>query len=198
MSFYETSNANIIRFAVHNPAKKVIAPFVQLKRIAGISSIGSGTGAHYTGTRTAGGNVVLDDNSWLLTPEQLANGSLIINPTGAGGNATCDRYTLPSAYDLQQFLGGRFAFNMTANQINVGAGANQMTGSNDFFVLNVYNLATHTGYFVAYNNGSTKPIVAAPAANDAEMTPVLVQFSGVNSPYPTVNGVQNSVSYTVY
>jgi hypothetical protein len=198
MAFYQTNNSSIVRFTVHDPARQVIAPFATLQRVVQIQNVGSGTGAHYTGTRTAGGNVVLDDNSWLLTPEQLANGSLIINPTGAGGNATCDRYTLPSAYDLQQFLGGRGAFNMAANLVNVAAGANPMNGSNDFFVLNVYNLATHTGYFVAYNNGSTKPIVAAPAANDAEMTPVLVQFSGVNSPYPTINGVQNSVSYTLY
>ena len=189
MSFYETSNANIIRFAVHNPAKKVIAPFVQLKRIAGISSIGSGTGAHYTGTRTAGGNVALVNNSWLLTPEQIQNGSLIINPTGAGGNATCDAYTLPPAFALQEFLSGRGAFNMES----------QNTGANDYFVLNVYNLASHTGYIYAYQGGSAvKPIRAAFNGDDARLTPVLIEFTGVNSSYPTVNNVSNYVSYNIY
>jgi hypothetical protein len=187
MSFYETSNANIIRFAISNPSKKVIAPFTNIKRITAISYVGSGTGAHYTGALTAGGNVNTFNKSFLLTPEQIQNGALIINPTGAG--ASCDSYTLPSAYSLQEFLSGRGAFNMDS----------QNTGANDFFILNVYNIATATGFVYAYQGGSAvKPIVRAPAANDAVLTPVLIEFTGVNSSYSTVNGVQNYVSYNVY
>jgi hypothetical protein len=190
MSFYETSNANIIRFAVHNPAKKVIAPFSNIKRIAAISNIGSGTGAYYTGTLTAGGNVNTFNNSFLLTPEQIQNGCLIINPTGAGGN--CDSYTLPSAFALQEYLSGRGAFNMIS----------QNTGANDFFILNVYNLATVTGYIHAFDHAVASPDVKsirpATVANDALVTPVLIQFTGVNSSYATVNGNPNYVSYNVF
>jgi hypothetical protein len=30
------------------------------------------------------------------------------------------------------------------------------------------------------------------------MTPVLLRFSGVNSPLATINGVANAVTYTLY
>jgi hypothetical protein len=171
MSFYETSNANIIRFAISNPAKKVIAPFNNLKRIAAFSSVGGG----YSGFNT---NVALQ-------PEQLQNGALIIR---AANNATGGSFTLPSAYSLQEFLGGRGAFNMDS----------QTTGTNDYFVLNVYNLSTNTGNVIAWDNLSSKQIAVAPTANDSSVTPVLIQFNGVNSTYATVNGVANYVSYTLY
>ncbi|NBX39334.1 MAG: hypothetical protein EBR54_07995, partial [Flavobacteriia bacterium] len=68
----------------------------------------------------------------------------IISPT-----AGTDTYALPSAYALQQYFGGRFAFNMAANQVNVGAGANQLNGNNDFFLINFYNLSQTAGKQVA-------------------------------------------------
>ena len=175
MSFYETSNSNIIRFAVSNPAKKVIAPFNNMKRIAAFSSVGGGYSGYYTGTNT----------NWALTPEQLQNGALIIR---AANNATGGAFTLPSAYALQEYLSGRGAFNMDS----------QNTGANDYFVLNVYNLSTNTGNVVAWDNQSAKQVAAAATANDAVLTPVLIQFNGVNSSYATVNGVPNYVSYTLY
>jgi hypothetical protein len=176
MSFYETSNANIIRFAISNPAKKVIAPFNNLKRIAAFSSVGGG----YSGFNT---NVALQ-------PEQLQNGQFIIS---AANNATGGSFTLPSAYSLQQFLGGSDAFNMIGN---LTTQAN--TGLNSYFILNVYNLSTNTGNFIAYDNQSSKQIAVAAAANDSTVTPVLIQFNGVNSSYATQNGVANYVSYTLY
>ena len=109
MSFYDTNNSSIIRFAVHNPAKKVIAPFSNLKRVAAFSNIGTGQAAFSAADA--------------LTPELLQNGSLIIKPTSSGNND----YTLPSAYNLQEYLSGRGAFNFDANN----------TGANDFFVINV-------------------------------------------------------------
>ena len=192
MSFYQSNNANIIRFAINNPAKKIVAPFANIKRIASVSFVGSGYSGYFTGTSAGTLN-----NSFLLTPEQIQNGALIINPViNTGAN-----YTLPSAYSLQEFLGGRGAFNMAANLVNVGAGANQLNGSNDYFILDVYNLATNTGVFKAYSNASEKiiqPAVAGVGLPDASVTPVLIQFSGVYSPYASVNGVQNTVSYTLY
>ena len=192
MSFYQSNNANIIRFAINNPAKKIVAPFANIKRIASVSFVGYGYSGYFTGTSAGTLN-----NSFLLTPEQIQNGALIINPvTNTGAN-----YTLPSAYSLQEFLGGRGAFNMAANLVNVSAGANQMTGPNDYFILDVYNLATNTGVFKAYSNASEKiiqPAVAGVGNNDAAVTPVLIQFSGVYSPYASVNGVQNTVAYTLY
>jgi hypothetical protein len=90
---------------------------------------------------------------------------------------------------------------MAANLVNLGAGANQMTGPNDYFILDVYNWATNTGVFTAYSNASEKiiqPAVAGVGLPDAAVTPVLIQFSGVYSPYASVNGVQNTVAYTLY
>ncbi len=173
MSFYETSNNNIIRFAVHNPAKKVIAPFSNLKRVCAFSSIGAGTSAYYTGTNT----------SWCLTPELLQNGSIIISPASSENH-----YTLPSAYALQEYLSGRGAFNFDSNN----------TGANDFFVVSVYNLKTQSAVVHAYDNASAKTIPAALANNDANVTPVLIQFVDATSSYATVNGSANPVSYTVY
>ena len=197
MSFYQSNNANIIRFAINNPAKKIVAPFANIKRIASVSFVGCGYSGYFTGTSAGTLN-----NSFLLTPEQIQNGALIINPTGAASGVNpFSTYTLPSAYSLQEFLGGRGAFNMAANLVNLGAGANQMTGPNDYFILDVYNLATNTGVFKAYSNASEKviqPAVAGVGLPDASVTPVLIQFSGVYSPYASVNGVQNTVSYTLY
>jgi hypothetical protein len=169
MSFYETNNASIIRFAVHNPAKRVIAPFSNLKRIAAFSNIGTGQSAFSAANA--------------LAPELLQNGSLIIKPTSGANND----FTLPSAYNLQEYLSGRGAFNFDANN----------TGSNDFFVINVYNLGTTAGIFHAYDNASQKTITAAAVLDDAVLTPVLIQFSNVNSSYATVDGSPNAVSYTV-
>jgi hypothetical protein len=192
MSFYQTNNSSIVRFNVRDPARQIIAPFQTLQRVAQIQKIGSGYSGYFTGTSAGTLN-----NSFLLTPEQIQNGALIINPViNTGAN-----YTLPSAYSLQEFLGGRGAFNMAANLVNVGAGANQLNGSNDYFILDVYNLATNTGVFKAYSNASEKiiqPAVAGVGLPDASVTPVLIQFSGVYSPYASVNGVQNTVSYTLY
>jgi len=176
MSFYGTNNANIIRFAVNNPAKKVIAPFSNIKRIASVSYVGAGTGAHFTGACAGTFN-----NSFLLTPEQIQNGALIINQATT---ATAE-YTLPSAYSLQEYLGGRGAFNMIS----------QTTGANDFFVLNVYNIATATGVIHAFTDGTTqKTITQTSTAGDAVMTPVLIEFTGVNSSY----AASNYVAYTIY
>jgi hypothetical protein len=197
MSFYQTNNSSIVRFTVRDPLKQVVAPFQNLQRVAQIQKIGAGTGAHFTGA-CAG----TFDNSFLLTPEQIQNGALIINPTGAASGVNrFSTYTLPSAYSLQEFLGGRGAFNMAANLVDIGAGANPMTGLNDYFILDVYNLATNTGVVKAFNNASEKviqPAVAGVGLPDASVTPVLIQFSSVNSPYATLNGVQNTVTYTVY
>ena len=182
MSFYQTSNASIVRF--RTVPRKTIAPFASLARIVQIQSLGVGyatTGAAFT----ANGN---------LTPEQLQNGSVIIRPDTTAGGV----YVLPSAYSLQEYLGGRFAFNMPANQVNVGAGANQLNGANDFFLINFYNLSTTAGIVVNSDNTQTKPITAATIANDAVMTPILLRFSGVNSPLATINGVANAVTYTLY
>ena len=173
MSFYQTSNANIIRF--RTAPRKVVAPFAAMQRVVQIQNIGAGTTAYNTGT----------NSNFFLNPEQLQNGALIISPANqsAGGS-----YTLPFAYSLQEFLGGRGAFNMDS----------QNTGANSFFILNVYNLSTNTGNVVAWDNLSSKQIVAAPVANDASLTPVLIQFNGVNNSYATVNGVPNYVSYTLF
>ena len=191
MSFYQTNNSSIVRFSV--TPKKVVAPFSSMKRIAAISSVGKGYSGYFTGA--VAGTIGVLDKSFLLTPEQLQNGALIINPTGASSGVTNPYafYTMPSAYSLQEYLGGRSAFNMLANQTT-----QQNTGANDFFLLNVYNLATCTGVFVAYDNQSQKIIQPAPIGNDAALTPVLMQFNGVNSTYSSINGVSNYVSYTLY
>jgi hypothetical protein len=195
MSFYQTNNSSIVRFNVRDPARLVVAPFATLQRVVRIENIGAGTGAHYTGANpwqsSATGTF---NNSFFLTPEQIDNGSLIVAPA-AGSNS----WTLPAPYALQEYLGGRGAFNMAANLVDVTSGANPMTGLNDYFLLNVYNLAAQTGLLYAYDGGSdVKVISAAPAANDASMTPVLIQFERVNSPYATINGVANTVTYNVY
>jgi hypothetical protein len=180
MSFYQTNNSSIVRFSVHDPAKKAVAPFATLQRVAKIQNLGGGYSGYYTGTNT----------NWALQPEQLQNGQFIIS---AANNATGGSFTLPSAYSLQQFLGGSDAFNMIGN---LTTQAN--TGLNSYFILNVYNLSTNTGNFIAYDNQSSKQIAVAAAANDSTVTPVLIQFNGVNSTYATENGVANYVSYTLY
>ena len=180
MSFYQTNNSSIVRFTVHDPARKVVAPFATLQRVCKIQNIGGGYSGYYTGTNT----------NWALQPEQLANGRFIIS---AANNATGGAFTLPSAYALQEFLGGQGAFN-TLDNLTTQAN----TGANDYFVLNVYNLSTNTGNVVAWDNQSAKQVAAAATANDAVLTPVLIQFNGVNSSYATVNGVPNYVSYTLY
>ena len=179
MSFYQTTNASIVRF--RTVPRKLVAPFDALQRVVQVQLV--------TGY-TDGAAAILAP----LTPEQLQNGVVIISPTAA----SVDTFALPSAYALQQYFGGRFAFNMAANQVNVGAGANQLNGNNDFFLINFYNLSTTAGVVVNSDNTQTKPITAATIANDAVMTPILLRFSGVNSPLATVNGVANAVTYTLY
>jgi hypothetical protein len=192
MSFYQTNNSSIIRFNVHDPNRKVIAPFQTLARVVQMQKIGQGYSGYYTGA--VAGTVGVENKSFLLTPQQLQNGALIISPTGSTtGINPYAFYTLPSAFALQEYLGGRGAFNMLANQTT-----QQNTGANDYFILNVYNVANCTGVFVAYDNQSQKIIQPAPIFNDAALTPVLVQFNGVNSTYATTNGVANYVSYTLY
>ena len=185
MSFYQTSNASIVRF--RTTPRKTVAPFASMARVCQIESLGAGTA--YAGSFNTG---IAYNNTYFLSPEMLQNGAVIISPTGNSGAG--GYYLLPKAYDLQESLGGRFAFNVSANQVN-----NQAASSNnDFFVLNVYNTTQATGYFVGYAESGIKPIVAAPATDDAALTPVLIQFNSVNSTYATVNGVNNTVSYTVY
>jgi hypothetical protein len=179
MSFYQTTNASIVRF--RTVPTKTVAPFDALQRVVQVQLV--------TGY-TDGAAAILAP----LTPEQLQNGAVIISPTAA----SVDTFALPSAYALQQYFGGRFAFNMAANQVNVGAGANQLNGNNDFFLINFYNLSTTAGVLVNSDNTQSKPITAATIANDAVMTPVLLRFSGVNSPLATINGVANAVTYTLY
>jgi len=179
MSFYQTTNASIVRF--RTVPRKLVAPFDALQRVVQVQLV--------TGY-TDGAAAILAP----LTPEQLQNGAVIISPTAA----SVDTFALPSAYALQQYFGGRFAFNMAANQVNVGAGANQLNGNNDFFLINFYNLSTTAGVLVNSDNTQSKPITAATIANDAVMTPVLLRFSGVNSPLATINGVANAVTYTLY
>lgn len=170
MSFYDTNNSSIVRFSVHNPAKKVIAPFGNLKRVAAFSNIGAGQSSY--------------SQADALSPELLQNGVLIIKPTSGSNND----YTLPSAYDLQEFLAGRGAFNFEAYN----------TGANDFFILNVYNLGTTSAIFHAYDNSTSKTVTAASTVDKAVLTPVLIGFNNVNSSYATVNGSPNAVSYTLY
>jgi hypothetical protein len=179
MSFYQTTNASIVRF--RTVPTKTVAPFDALHRVVQVQLV--------TGY-TDGAAAILAP----LTPEQLQNGAVIISPTAA----SVDTFALPSAYALQQYFGGRFAFNMAANQVNVGAGANQLNGNNDFFLINFYNLSTTAGIVVNSDNTQSKPITAATIANDAVMTPILLRFSGVNSPLATINGVANAVTYTLY
>ena len=185
MSFYQTSNSNIVRFTVHDPARQVVAPFQTLQRVTKIQAIGGGYSGYYTGTNT----------NYFLTPEQIQNGSLIVS---AGLNTTGGSFTLPSAYALQEYLGGRGAFNIIGgNFIN-----QQNTGSNSYFILNVYNLSTNTGNVIAYDNASSKQISAGfgTVINDTVLTPVLIQFNNVNSTYATLPGTStaNAVSYTLF
>ena len=178
MSFYQTTNASIVRF--RTVPRKTVAPFDALQRVVQAQIL--------VGQADAAAAILAP-----LTPEQLQNGVVIISPT-----AGTDTYALPSAYALQQYFGGRFAFNMAANQVNVGAGANQLNGNNDFFLINFYNLSLTAGLVVNSDNTQSKPITAATIANDAVMTPVLLRFSGVNSPLATINGVANAVTYTLF
>ena len=184
MSFYQTTNASIVRF--RTVPRKLVAPFEALQRVVTIQQL---TASTYT---TAADSIAAGA---ALTPEQLQNGALIIPSTQVAARF----FGLPTAYALQQYFGGRFAFNMAANQVNVGAGANQLNGNNDFFLFNVYNLANVTTTFVNGNNSADVKVIAqAPAANDASMTPILLRFSSVNSPLATINGVANTVSYTIF
>lgn len=205
MSFYQTNNSSIVRFIVHDPAQRVIAPFQTLQRVVQMQNIGQGYSGYYTGTAgSALGTVGTTNKSWLLTPEQLQNGAIIVNPTGASSGVANPyaHYTLPSAYSLQEYLGGRGAFNMAANRVNVGAGANPMTGLNDYFILNIYNISTSTGVIHGFDDGTNQKTIRAGLAGvgavDAVQTPVLIQFNNTYSPYATINGVANAVSYTLY
>ena len=155
MSFYQTNNSSIVRFNVRDPARQIIAPFQTLQRVAQIQKIGTGYSGYFTGTSAGTLN-----NSFLLTPEQIQNGALIINPAlNTGAN-----YTLPSAYSLQEFLGGRGAFNMIS----------QTTGANDFFVLNVYNISAATGIIHSFTDGTNQKTIALTGTpGDAVLTPVL-------------------------
>lgn len=184
MSYYNTSNNSIVRFTVHDPSRKAVAPFSSLARVVQVQSSIGGTGVNES--YSTGGSA-----SWLLTPEQLQNGSLIINPA-TGSNA----WILPDAYSLQEYLGGRGAFNMTANLTS-----QPNTGLNDYFVLNVYNISTIEGYIVSQSPSSgVKTIVASSSAGQAALTPVLIQLDNVNSPYQTIPGTYtaNEVTYQVY
>ena len=184
MSFYQTSNSTIARFSLHDPAKKAIAPFRTIKRIAQTSYVGGGYSGYYTGTNT----------NYFLTPEQIQNGALIVTAIGINtGTGQGGVYTLPSAYALQEYLGGRGAFNI----LNGNLLSQQNTGVNDYFILNVYNLSTNTGNVVAYDNASAKQISAASISGDAVKTPVLIQFNGVNSTIATTSTTTNYVSYTL-
>ena len=181
MSFYQTNNQAIRRFNVHDPNKKVVSPFQPMARICQIESIGQGTGANFTGSNPAGLN-------YLLTSSQLLNGAVLISPTGGGGF-----YTLPSAFNLQEFLGGRAVFNTVNNQL-----ANCNTGLNDYFLLNVYNLTTATALFTAYDNLTTKAIAAAAVSQKVVTTPVLIQFTGTGlASFGTSTAANSLASYNV-
>ena len=187
MSFYQTSNNSIVRFNVHDPSRRVVAPFATMARVCQIESLGAGTG--YASSFNTG---IAYNDSFFLSPEMLQNGNFIISPTGNSGAG--GYYLLPNPFDLQESLGGRGVFNMLAN---LTTAAN--TGSNDYFVLNVYNTVQATGYFVGYAGSGVKPIVAATTSGESKLTPVLLQFNNVNSPYATIPGTasNNGVSYTV-
>ena len=175
MSFYQTNNLPIRRFNVNNPSAKVVSPFATLARVCQIENIGAGYVAAATATA--------------LTASQLLNGSLLISP-GAGTNY----YTLPSAFNLQEFLGGRNAFNTINNQLAVSN-----TGANDYFVLNVYNLNTQTGVFWSYDGLSSKGVTPALAYNKVVSTPVLIQFTATGLPsFGTATSTFNNNSYAAY
>ena len=176
MSFYQTNNLPIRRFNVNNPSAKVVSPFATLARVCQIENIGAGYVAAATGTA--------------LTASQLLNGSLLISP-GAGTNY----YTLPSAFNLQEFLGGRNAFNTINNQLAVSN-----TGANDYFVLNVYNLTTTAAVFSGYDLGTNvKNIVAAGVLNKAVATPVLIQFTATGlASFGTSTSTNSYASYTLF
>ena len=184
MSFYQTNNQPIRRFHVNDPSKKVVSPFQSMARICQIENIGSGTGAYYTGSNPLNTN-------YFLTSSQLLNGAVIVSPTGLNGAAGV--YTLPSAFNLQEFLGGRAAFNTVNNQL-----ANCNTGLNDYFLLNVYNTNVSSGTFVAYDNLSSKNIAPAVVYNDVVSTPVLIQFTGTGlASFGTSTAANSYASYTV-
>ena len=184
MSFYQTNNNPIRRFNVRDHNKKVVSPFQSMARICQIENLGNGTGAYYTGSNPAG-------TSYFLTSSQLLNGAVIVSPTGLYGVAGV--YTLPSAFNLQEFLGGRASFNTVNNQLS-----NANTGLNDYFLLNVYNLTTATGFFSAYDNLSIKTITAASLTNKVVTTPVLIQFTGTGlASFGTSTAANSFASYTV-
>ena len=175
MSFYQTNNLPIRRFNVNNPSAKVVSPFATLARVCQIENIGAGYVAAATATA--------------LTASQLLNGSLLISP-GAGTNY----YTLPSAFNLQEFLGGRNAFNTINNQVSVSN-----TGVNGYFVLNVYNTSTSTALFCGYDSASnSKPIGVGQAGGDVSVTPVLIQFTATGlASFGTSTSTNSYASYTL-
>ena len=183
MSFYQTNNLPIRRFNVNNPSAKVVSPFATLARVCQIENIGTGSSGYSTALS--------------LTASQVLNGSLIISPTGAvtAGTGAFAVYTLPSAFNLQEFLGGRNAFNTINNQLAVSN-----TGANDYFVLNVYNLTTTAAVFSGYDLGTNvKNIVAAGVLNKAVATPVLIQFTATGlASFGTSTSTNSYASYTLF
>ena len=158
MSFYDTTNPS--RFNIITP-KRAVAPFGALNRLS--STVALSSGAAVAGDIT-------------LTSEQLKNGSLIVDAVTGALN-----FVLPSAFSLQQFLGGAKV-----------VGDNVNNTSNEYFILDVYNLSTNgNGTVSAGTDGSgSKVIAAATTANDARHTPVLIQFTAV--------GEDGVAAYTVY
>ena len=151
MSFYDTTNP--VNFSVNAP-KRAIAPFGALNRLAS---------ATYLGT-----------TSLTLTASQVVNGAIVVNP---GATQT---FTLPSAFALQQFLGGAKVVGDHVNGV-----------SNEYFLFKVYNLSTNATTVAAGTDGTgSKVIAAATTANDARYTPVLIQFTAV--------GADGVAAYTVY
>ena len=63
MSFYQTNNSSIVRFIVHDPAQRVIAPFQSLQRVVQMQNVGQGYSGYYTGA--VAGTVGVTNKSWL-------------------------------------------------------------------------------------------------------------------------------------
>jgi len=158
MSFYDTTNPT--RFNIITP-KRAVAPFGALNRLS--STVALSSGAAVAGDIT-------------LTAEQLKNGSLIVDAVTGALN-----FILPSAYALQQFLGGA---KVVGDHVN--------GTSNEYFILDVYNLSTNgNGTVSAGTDGTGSKIIAAAATqNDARLTPVLIQFTAV--------GEDGTAAYSLY
>ena len=114
-------------------------------------------------------------SSLTLTASQVVNGAIVVAPTAG------QTFTLPAAFALQQFLGGAKV-----------VGDNVNNTSNEYFILDVYNLSTNGNGTVSAGTDGTgsKAIAAAAAENDARLTPVLIQFDAV--------GEDGTAAYTVY